>query len=74
MPRRRPCGASAARCTYDEAALAAWAARLEPFLAAGDEAFVFFAHDAVGHGAELGLAFSRLLEARLPGSTRPDRT
>jgi uncharacterized protein YecE (DUF72 family) len=62
------------RADYDDAALAAWAARLEPFLAAGDDAFVFFAHDAVGHGAELGLAFSRLLEARLPGSTRPDRT
>lgn len=62
------------RSDYDEGALRAWAARLEPFLAAGDDAFVFFAHDAVGRGAELGLAFSQVLASRLPGSTRPDRT
>ncbi len=62
------------RVDYDQAALAAWADRLEPFLAAGDDAYVFFAHDLVGRGAELALAFSRTLETRLPGSTRPDRT
>jgi uncharacterized protein YecE (DUF72 family) len=62
------------RADYDDAALATWAGRLEPFLAAGDDAFVFFAHDAVGRGAELALQFSRVLEANLPGSTRPDRT
>lgn len=62
------------RADYDDVALAAWAARLEPFLAAGDDAFVFFAHDAVGRGAELALAFSRSMAARLPGTTRPDRT
>ncbi len=62
------------RPDYDAADLAAWADRLEPFLAAGDEAFVFFAHDEVGRGAELALAFSRALEMRLPGTTRPDRT
>jgi uncharacterized protein YecE (DUF72 family) len=44
------------RHDYDEAELAAWAARLEPFLAAGDDAFVFFRHDEVGRGAELALA------------------
>jgi uncharacterized protein YecE (DUF72 family) len=62
------------RADYDDASLAAWADRLEPFLRAGDDAFVFFAHDRVGRGAELALAFSRALAARLPGSTRPDRT
>jgi len=62
------------RADYDDAALATWADRLEPFLGAGDDVFVFFAHDAVGRGAELALAFSRALEARLPGSTRPGRT
>lgn len=62
------------RPAYDEAALAAWADRLEPFLAVGDDAFVFFAHDPVGEGAERALAFSQALESRLPGTTRPDRT
>lgn len=62
------------RADYDDASLATWADRLEPFLGAGDDAFVFFAHDAVGRGAELALAFSRAMDGRLPGSTRPDRT
>jgi uncharacterized protein YecE (DUF72 family) len=62
------------RADYDDSALATWAGRLEPFLAAGDDAYVFFAHDAVGRGGELALQFSRVLEAHLPGSTRPDRT
>ena len=39
------------RTAYDEAALADWAARIEPFLAAGDDAFVFFRHDADGESA-----------------------
>jgi uncharacterized protein YecE (DUF72 family) len=37
--------------TADE--LDAWHARLEPFLAAGDDAYVFFRHDETGRGAEL---------------------
>ena len=49
------------RLDYDEARLDAWAARVRPFLDAGDEVFVFFRHDEVGHAAELALAF----EARL---------
>jgi uncharacterized protein YecE (DUF72 family) len=44
------------RHDYDDAELAAWAARLEPFLHAGDDAFVFFRHDEVGRGPELALA------------------
>jgi uncharacterized protein YecE (DUF72 family) len=49
------------RHDYTEAELAAWAARLEPFIAAGDDAFVFFRHDEVGRGAELALAFTAAL-------------
>lgn len=43
------------RYDYDAAALGAWAARIEPFLAAGDDVFVFFRHDPVGRAAELAL-------------------
>ncbi len=42
--------------TTDE--LAAWAARLEPFLAAGDDVFVFFRHDEAGRGPELAAEFA----------------
>jgi uncharacterized protein YecE (DUF72 family) len=47
------------RHDYSTAELAAWAARLEPFLAAGDDAFVFFRHDEVGRGPELARALAR---------------
>ncbi len=50
------------RGLYGTADLDAWAARLEPFLADGRDAFVFFRHDA--HGATPGYAAS--LAARLP--------
>lgn len=43
------------RHDYDSAALDAWAARIEPFLAAGDDVYVFFRHDPVGRAAELAL-------------------
>jgi uncharacterized protein YecE (DUF72 family) len=43
------------RHDYSTEELAAWAARLEPFLTAGDDAFVFFRHDDVGRGPELAL-------------------
>jgi len=51
------------RHDYDEADLTAWAARLEPFLTAGDDAFVFFRHDEAGRGAELAVAFREMLGA-----------
>ncbi len=41
------------RHDYDAAALDAWAARVEPFLAAGDDVYVFFRHDPVGRAPEL---------------------
>ena len=51
------------RDDYDAAALDGWAARLRPFLEAGDEAFVFFKHDALGHAAELATAFAARFRA-----------
>lgn len=48
---------------YGAAELDAWAARLEPFLSAGDDVYVFFRHDAVGRAGELALE----LRQRLPG-------
>jgi uncharacterized protein YecE (DUF72 family) len=50
------------RVEYDAAGLDRWAERIRPFLDAGDEVFVFFRHDAVGHAGELAEA----LRARLP--------
>jgi uncharacterized protein YecE (DUF72 family) len=41
------------RHDYTAAELTAWAARVEPFLAAGDDIFVFFRHDEDGRGPEL---------------------
>lgn len=43
------------RHDYDAAALDAWAGRIEPFLAAGDDVYVFFRHDPIGRAAELAL-------------------
>lgn len=47
------------RHEYTTIELAAWAARLEPFLTAGDDAFVFFRHDEVGRGPELADELAR---------------
>lgn len=52
------------RHDYDDPALDAWSARIEPFLAAGDDVYVFFRHDPVGHAAELALA----MRSRLPSA------
>ena len=54
------------RHDYSQAELDAWAARLEPFLTAGDDAYVFFRHDEVGRGPELAEA----LAAMVAGQTR----
>ena len=48
------------RHDYTDAELAAWRDRLEPFLDAGDDAFVFFRHDQEGRGAELAEALLAL--------------
>jgi uncharacterized protein YecE (DUF72 family) len=49
------------RHDYTEAELDAWAARLEPFLAAGDDVYAFFRHDAVGRAGELALSLAARL-------------
>lgn len=50
------------RHDYAENELAAWADRLEPFLAAGDDAYVFFRHDETGRGPELALELAAAVE------------
>jgi uncharacterized protein YecE (DUF72 family) len=49
------------RNDYTDAELASWAARLEPFLAAGDDVYAFFRHDESGRGAELALALGQAI-------------
>jgi uncharacterized protein YecE (DUF72 family) len=49
------------RHDYSAAELNAWAARIEPFLAAGDGVYVFFRHDAVGRAGELALELASRL-------------
>jgi uncharacterized protein YecE (DUF72 family) len=51
------------RHDYGAGELDAWAARIEPFLAAGDDAYVFFRHDPVGRAGELALELQRRLAA-----------
>jgi uncharacterized protein YecE (DUF72 family) len=53
------------RHDYGPAELGAWASRLEPFLAAGDDAFVFFRHDEAGRGPELARALVEAVAERL---------
>ena len=52
------------RHDYAQEELAAWAARLEPFLAAGDDVYVFFRHDEVGRGPELAVALAAAVADR----------
>ncbi|MFL5722060.1 MAG: DUF72 domain-containing protein, partial [Chloroflexota bacterium] len=52
------------RHDYTMPELEAWAARLEPFLAAGDDAFVFLRHDEEGRGGELALTLQALVTGR----------
>jgi uncharacterized protein YecE (DUF72 family) len=49
------------RETYDDADLDAWAARIEPFLHDGRDAYVFFRHDADGASALRAEAFAARL-------------
>jgi uncharacterized protein YecE (DUF72 family) len=61
------------RLDYSQAELTAWAARIEPFLAAGDDAYVFFRHDPDGRGPELALELEQTLSPSRE-TPRPDRT
>ncbi len=55
------------RHDYAPAEIATWAARLAPFLASGDDAYVFFRHDETGRGPELALE----LAAAVVGGSGP---
>ncbi len=55
------------REAYTPAEVAAWADRLVPFLAAGDDAYVFFRHDADGRATELAVALRNRVESQLRG-------
>ena len=52
------------RHEYAPEELDAWAARIEPFIAAGDDVYAFFRHDPIGRAGELALQ----LLARFPGA------
>jgi uncharacterized protein YecE (DUF72 family) len=49
--------------TADE--VEAWARRIEPFLAAGDDVYAFFRHDPVGRAGELALELGSRLAAKV---------
>jgi uncharacterized protein YecE (DUF72 family) len=51
------------RSDYTADELARWLGRLEPFLADGLDAYVYFRHDEVGRGAELALELAALGDA-----------
>ncbi|MGZ8438834.1 MAG: DUF72 domain-containing protein [Candidatus Limnocylindrales bacterium] len=53
------------RHDYGPAEIDAWADRLEPFLSAGDDAFVFFRHDDVGRGPELATSLAEVVATRV---------
>ena len=55
------------RHDYTRDELVAWAGRLEPFLAAGDDVFVFFRHDDAGRGPELAAELETEVRRILPG-------
>jgi uncharacterized protein YecE (DUF72 family) len=44
------------RLDYTPSEVAAWAARIDPFLSTGTDVYAFFRHDAVGRAAELAAA------------------
>lgn len=50
------------RNDYTDRELGDWAARVQPFLEAGDDVYAFFRHDEVGRGAELALAFREAVD------------
>jgi uncharacterized protein YecE (DUF72 family) len=52
------------RHDYSRVELSTWLKRIDPFLAAGDDAFVFFRHDEAGRGAELAEELASMADAR----------
>jgi len=61
------------RPTYTTDELGAWAARLTPFLAAGQDAYVFFRHDADGISALRAIQLGELVGARPAAEGSPAR-
>ena len=49
---------------YTSADVAAWAARIRPFLDAGDDVYAFFRHDADGRATELALELRDRVDGR----------
>ena len=58
------------RDDYAAAALDAWALRLDPFLRAGHDCFVFFRHDATGRAALRALELTERIARIAPNVTR----
>ena len=61
------------RHEYSDDELAAWGARLEPFLAAGDDVFAFFRHDEIGQGPELAMGLAAAVDRIRRADPPPDR-
>ncbi len=61
------------RHDYTIPELAAWAARIQPFLDAGHPAFVFFRHDDSGRAAELAAEMTALMGGSDPETRTPGR-
>jgi uncharacterized protein YecE (DUF72 family) len=61
------------RHDYSPAELDAWAARIRPFVDAGDDVYAFFRHDAVGRAGELALELLRRVEEGEPPRSRRPR-
>ncbi len=55
------------RHEYTPDEITAWAARLEPFLADGQDAYVFFRHDDEGRGPELAMELTAASAAMVGG-------
>lgn len=55
------------RASYEDTDLATWADRLDPFLEAGHDAYVFFRHDEVGRATDFARRLRELAEERLGG-------
>lgn len=53
------------RDAYTRAELRAWAARVVPFLEAGDDVYAFFRHDQRGESALRAMELGRLVDAEL---------
>lgn len=60
------------RADYDEAAVERWAARIAPFVAAGDDVYAIFRHDETGRATERAVALQAAVDRGVAAET--DRT